>query len=119
MDMVIRVARDDGRVIAERVVSADDVRMMSAAVLWLATCGGCGRCIGVDVRGLASMLGQRAALHVGMMQISRREALMAAVSLRRWASAIAVPSGDIAEGLACLLCGAIDADPTPFSPICG
>lgn len=118
MDMVIRVARDDGRVIAERIVSADDVRMMSAAVLWLATCGGCGRCIGVDVPGLAVYLGQRAALHVGVVQISRREALVAAVSLRRWASALAVSSMD-AEGLACLLVGAIDADHTPFRPICG
>lgn len=118
MDMVVRVARDDGRVVAERILSADDVRMMSAAVLWLATCGGCGRCIGVDVYGLASMLGQRAAANVGMMQISRREALIAAVSLRRWASALSV-SGMDAEGLACLLCGAIDADSVPFSPIYG
>ena len=118
MDMVIRVARDDGRVVAERVVSGDDVRIMSAAVLWLATCGGCGHCVGVDVCGLAVYLGQRAALHVGMMQVSRREALVTAVALRRWASACAV-TGDCAEGLACLLCGCIDADPAPFSPIYG
>lgn len=117
MDMVIRVARDDGRVAAERVVSADDVRVMSAAVLWLAT-RGCGHCVGVDVCELATYLGQRAALHVGMMQVSRREALVTAVALRRWSSACAV-SGDCAEGLACLLCGCIDADPTPFSPIYG
>lgn len=118
MDMVVKVARDDGRVVAERIVSADDVRMMSAAVLWLATCGGCGRAIGVDVSGLASMLGQRVAAHVGMTQISRREALVVSVALRRWASALAV-SGVDANGLACLLIGAIDADSAPFSPIYG